>query len=62
MAKSKAKKLREKLEREGRRNPELNRGTWGVLNPIERKPMHPKAEQRRKEAKHKGGGQYVHSF
>lgn len=62
MARSRAKKERMKLEREGRRNPELGRQTWGVLNPVERKPMHPKAEQRRKEAKHKGGGLYDHSF
>lgn len=64
MAKSKAKRMRAKLEREGRRNPELSRGTWDGFNPVERKPLHPKAEQERKENKHKGqklGGRYDYS-
>jgi hypothetical protein len=37
MAKSKAKKSREKLVREGRRNPNLGRGSWQGVNPIEKK-------------------------
>lgn len=53
MAKTKAKKMRMKLEREGKRNPELSRGTWGAINPIERKPARPEIEQRRKEKKYK---------
>jgi hypothetical protein len=32
MAKSKAKKLREKLAREGKRNPENGRGTYALAN------------------------------
>ncbi|MHA6252486.1 uracil phosphoribosyltransferase [Oceanobacillus sp. CAU 1775] len=36
MAKSTAKKYREKLEREGRRNPEWNRLSW-ELDPTTRK-------------------------
>ena len=36
MAKSKAKKYREKLEREGRRNPENSRVSWSI-DPTERK-------------------------
>lgn len=36
MAKSKAKKYREKLEREGRRNPENSRVSWAI-DPTERK-------------------------
>lgn len=53
MAKTKAKKMRMKMEREGRRNPELNRQTWDGFNPLERKPARPKIEQRRKERKYK---------
>ena len=36
MAKSNAKKFREKLEREGRRNPEWNRLSWEI-DPTTRK-------------------------
>lgn len=32
MAKSKAKKQREKLEREGKRNPDLGRGVFALLD------------------------------
>ena len=53
MAKSKAKKMRDKIEREGRRNPDLNRITWEGFNPIERKPARPEIEMRRKEKKYK---------
>jgi hypothetical protein len=52
MARSAAKKNRIKLEREGRRNPELNRQTWGGFNPLERKPERPEIEQRRRENKY----------
>lgn len=34
MAKSKARKLREKLEREGKRNPSTMRLTWGILDGV----------------------------
>lgn len=37
MAKSKSKKMRIKLEREGRRNPELERGSWNGINPVTKK-------------------------
>lgn len=53
MAKTKAKKMRMKLEREGKRNPELSRQTWEGFNPIERKPERPEIERRRKEKKYK---------
>jgi hypothetical protein len=53
VAKSKARKFRDKLEREGKRNPEWNRQTWIGLNPVERKPQRPIIEMRRKEQKYK---------
>jgi len=37
MAKTKAKKRRAKLVREGRRDPVLERGSWGSIKPVERK-------------------------
>lgn len=36
MAKSKARKQREKILREGHRNPENNRVTWGAMDPVTR--------------------------
>lgn len=54
MASSKAKRLREKLVREGKMNPSLKRGSWYGVNPAERKPERPEIEKRRKEKKHRG--------
>lgn len=50
MAKSKAKKMREKLEREGKRNPELGRGTFALVKLTTRKTK-TKQEKMKKEEK-----------
>lgn len=51
---SKAKRLREKLVREGKMDPSLKRGSWYGVNPVERKPERPEIEKRRKAEKHRG--------
>jgi|GEM_PF-2988365 len=51
---SKAKRLRQKLVREGKMDPALKRGSWHGVNPVERKPERPMIEQRRKQEKHRG--------
>jgi hypothetical protein len=50
---SKAKRLRKKLEREGRRNPELNRGDWNGIKPVTRKTPTKLEAVRKYERKHK---------
>ncbi|MGE8206429.1 uracil phosphoribosyltransferase [Heyndrickxia sp. NPDC080065] len=52
MAKSSAKKMREKLVREGRRNPEENRGIY-ALSDLRTRKTKTKEEVLRKQ-KHKG--------
>jgi hypothetical protein len=51
---SKAKRMRQKLVREGKIDPSLKRGSWHGVNPVERRPERPQIEKQRKEAKHKG--------
>jgi hypothetical protein len=53
MAKSKAKKKREKLIREGRMNPEINRGSWNGICPITKKTPTLVEKKRKLENKHK---------
>jgi hypothetical protein len=53
MALSKAKKARQKLAREGVRNPESNRLSWNGLVPVERKTPTRLEITRRTEQKHK---------
>lgn len=53
MAKSQAWKKRRKLEREGSRNPELNRGSWHGVVPVERTTPTLHEKQRRFMDKHK---------
>lgn len=48
MAVSKAKKKRVKMVKEGKRDPQLSRGNWGNLNPIERKPDVPSVKHAKK--------------
>jgi hypothetical protein len=54
MAKSKARKQREGLTREGRMDPALLRGTWGGIDPTTRRTPTKKELLRRLEQKHKG--------
>ncbi|WP_134682708.1 hypothetical protein [Brevibacillus migulae] len=51
---SKAKRLRQKLVREGKMDPIVMRGSWHGVNPVERKPERPQIEMRRKEEKYRG--------
>ena len=51
---SKAKRMRKKMIREGKMDPELKRGSWHGVNPVERRPDRPAIEMRRKEEKHRG--------
>ncbi len=53
MAKSQAWKKRRKLEREGSRNPESNRGSWHGVVPVERTTPTLHEKQRRLMDKHK---------
>lgn len=53
MGKSRAQKQRKKVQREGLRNPELNRGQWGQLNPITRMTSTKLGQMRKTENKHK---------
>ncbi len=53
MGKSQAKKQREKWQREGFRNPNLNRGSWGTLNPVTKKTATRIEKLRKLESKHK---------
>ncbi|GLI05256.1 hypothetical protein YDYSG_12860 [Paenibacillus tyrfis] len=53
MAKSQAWKKRRKLEREGSRNPELSRGSWYGVVPVERTTPTLHEKQRRLMDKHK---------
>lgn len=54
MAASKARRMRDKMVREGKMDPSLKRGSWHGVNPVERKPERPEIEKRRKEQKHRG--------
>ena len=51
MAKSKARKEREKLEREGKRNPSLSRITWGVFDGVTKRT--PTKKERMNKQKYK---------
>jgi hypothetical protein len=53
MSMSKAKKERLKQVREGKRNPELNRGSWYGINPHERNTPTLTEAKRKSENKHK---------
>jgi hypothetical protein len=53
MAKSKARKHREKKQREGYLNPEINRGTWGDVNPMTKRTPALIEKQRKINFKHK---------
>ncbi|CAG7626006.1 hypothetical protein PAESOLCIP111_02786 [Paenibacillus solanacearum] len=53
MAQSSAKKQRMKLERQGKLNPESNRGLWGGVMPVERMTPTLHEKTRRLEHKHK---------
>jgi hypothetical protein len=53
MAKSKARKQREKWQREGHLNPEINRGTWGSVNPMTKRTPAIIEKQRKIDSKHK---------
>lgn len=53
MSKSNAKKQREKWQREGFRNPEENRGSWGQVKPVTRKTPTRLEAIRKLENKHK---------
>lgn len=54
MAKSKARKERGRLVREGRLDPAALRGTWGGLDPTTRRTPTKTEYLRKKEKKHKG--------
>ncbi|MNI04742.1 hypothetical protein D3C73_576730 [compost metagenome] len=54
MATSTAKKKRNKQEREGQRNPELNRLEWNGLNPISRQTPTRLELRNRQMNKHRG--------
>lgn len=51
MSTSKAKKIRQKLEKQGKVNPELLRGSWLGVNPIIK--ITPTLQQRRTQLQHK---------
>ncbi|HSU80676.1 MAG TPA: hypothetical protein VLK78_09675 [Candidatus Angelobacter sp.] len=53
MAKSKAKKQRDKWQREGHFNPELNRGTWAGMNPTTKRTPTLIEKQRKVDSKYK---------
>lgn len=53
MAKSRSKKMREKLQREGKMNPEMMRLTWGVMDGVTKKT--PTLQQLKKKQKYKPG-------
>jgi hypothetical protein len=53
MSRSTAKKKRLKRVREGKVNPEMSRGHWNGLNPVEKKPPTLKERVRKLENKHK---------
>lgn len=53
MAKSKAKKMREHLVRQGKMDPGVGRLSWGVLDGVTKKPPVPGVVQERKMNKHK---------
>ncbi|WP_426452234.1 hypothetical protein ACP26L_09305 [Paenibacillus sp. S-38] len=53
MAKSKAARLRRRLEREGNLNPEIHRGSWRGLVPVERTTPTKRESLTRQENKHK---------
>ena len=53
MAKSYAQKKREKLVREGRRDPRLERGSWRGMNPIEKRTPTIVELQHKLNSKHK---------
>ncbi|TVY00285.1 hypothetical protein [Paenibacillus cremeus] len=53
MARSQAKKQRMKLERQGQLNPELLRGDWNGVIPVERTTPTLQEKARRMEQKHK---------
>lgn len=53
MAKSKAKKCREKQVREGKLDVTIRRGTWGVLNPTSRQTKSKKEALTRIQTKHR---------
>lgn len=51
MSTSKAKKIRQKLEKQGKVNPELLRGSWLGVNPTVK--IMPTLQQRRTQLQHK---------
>lgn len=53
MAKSKARKQREKQLREGGLNPEMHRGSWGGINPVIKRTPTLMEKQRKLNSKHK---------
>lgn len=53
MVRSKAKKIRLKRIREGKRNPEELRGSWRGINPIERRTPTRKERLKRQWNKHR---------
>lgn len=53
MAKSKAKKMREKLTREGKRNPELSRSPFAALDMSTRKTKTKQDQLNQNKHKHK---------
>ncbi|WEG10824.1 hypothetical protein PU629_11580 [Pullulanibacillus sp. KACC 23026] len=53
MAKSKAKKYRDKRKREGFRHPELSRASWRELNPVTRKTPTKLEAMQKQETKYK---------
>lgn len=66
MAKSKPQKMREKLVREGRLNPEIMRGSWNGVDPLTKKAPTIVELKERKHNKHKsrwnGGKDADHSI
>lgn len=53
MAKSKAKKMRERLVKQGKNDPAILRGTFGVISGVTQRPEVPHLVQERKMNKHK---------
>ena len=53
MAKSNARKKREKRMREGKRNPEKSRGSWNGVTPITKRTPTLIEKQERQQKKHK---------
>lgn len=60
MAKSKARKSREKLVREGKIDVTIRRGSWGVLNPNSRQTKSKKETITRMQTKHQKNHSHAH--